>query len=47
MRIWFDVNRYELKKITCKVIKKTIKKPPFGGLLTEKYDFIVCFFRSG
>lgn len=47
MRIWFGVNRYELKKITRKVIEQAIKKPPEGGLLTEKYDFIVCFFRSG
>ncbi len=47
MRIWFDVNRYELKKITLQVINLAIKKPPEGGLLAENYSFIVCFFRSG
>ncbi len=43
MRIWFDVNRYELKNYP---LGNSIgnKKPPEGGLLTEKYDFIVCFF---
>lgn len=47
MRIWFGVNRYELKKITHKVILLAIKKPPEGGLLAENYSFIVCFFRFG
>lgn len=47
MRIWFDVNRYELKNYPLGNSVGNKKKPPEGGLLTEKYYFIVCFFRSG
>lgn len=44
MLIWFGVNRYELKKITRKVIYLAIKKPHEAAYLLKTIVLLFAFF---